>query len=49
MADDLTVALAMARAKLKPPLRRERSWPAVVAAAAFAVSALVFATAAVVA
>ena len=38
-------ALARARGLLKPPLRRERAWPALAAAALPAVSALAFATA----
>ena len=38
-------ALARARGLLKPPLRRERVWPALAAAALLAASALAFATA----
>jgi len=38
-------ALARARGLLKPPLRRERVWPALAAAALLAVSALAFAAA----
>ncbi len=38
-------ALARARGLLKPPLPRERVWPALAAAALLAVSALGFATA----
>ncbi len=49
-ADDAFVrALVSARARLEPPLVRERVWPALAAAAFFAVSALVFATAAILA
>jgi hypothetical protein len=42
-------ALERARARLEPPLRKARAWPAVAAAALFAVSAMVFATAAILA
>jgi hypothetical protein len=42
-------ALAEARAWLEPPVVRERLWPAVLAAMFFAMSALVFATAAILA
>ena len=42
-------ALARARGLLKPPLRRERVWPVLAAAAALAVSALSLATAMVMA
>jgi hypothetical protein len=42
-------ALARARGLLKPPLRRERAWPALAAAALLAVSALGLATAMVMA
>jgi hypothetical protein len=42
-------ALAEARQRIEPPVRRERAWPAVAAAAFFAVSAMVFATAAILA
>jgi len=38
-------ALARARGLLKPPLKRERVWPALAAAALLAVAALGFATA----
>ncbi len=41
--------LDQARAKLSPPVYAERSWPAVAAAAFFAVTALGFATAAIMA
>jgi len=44
-----SAALARARGLLKPPLRRERVWPALAAAALLAVSALAFATAMVMA
>jgi hypothetical protein len=44
-----TEALADARVRLAPPVVRERLWPALLAAAFFAVSALVFATAAILA
>jgi hypothetical protein len=42
-------AMADARIRLEPPVVRERVWPAVTAAALFAVSALIFATAAILA
>jgi hypothetical protein len=42
-------AMADARVRLEPPVLRERAWPALAAAALFAVSALVFATAAILA
>ena len=42
-------AVARARALLTPPVRRERLWPAITAAAFFATSALAFATAMVLA
>jgi uncharacterized membrane protein len=42
-------ALASARARLQPPAPRERIWPALAAAAFFALSALIFATAAILA
>ena len=42
-------ALASARARLQPPVVRDRVWPALAAAAFFALSALIFATAAVLA
>ena len=42
-------AMADARVRLEPPVVRERAWPALAAAALFAVSALVFATAAILA
>jgi hypothetical protein len=42
-------ALASARARLEPPVVRERVWPALAAAAFFALSALIFATAAILA
>jgi hypothetical protein len=42
-------SLARARTWLEPPMRRERVWPAVAAAAFFALSAMVFATAAILA
>jgi hypothetical protein len=40
-------ALENARARLEPPAQRARTWPAVAAAAFFAISAMVFATAAI--
>jgi hypothetical protein len=43
------VAVAQARALLAPPAPRERIWPVLAAAAFFAVSALAFATAMVMA
>jgi len=46
---DFADALARARARLQPPARREPVWPALAAAGFFAVSALVFATAAILA
>jgi hypothetical protein len=42
-------AMARARARLDPPVRVERVWPALAAATFFAVSALAFATAAILA
>ncbi|HEY3887451.1 MAG TPA: hypothetical protein VGL73_02685 [Caulobacteraceae bacterium] len=42
-------AMADARIRLEPPVVRERVWPALAAAALFAISALVFATAAILA
>jgi hypothetical protein len=42
-------ALAAARQRLAPPVVVQRAWPAVAAAAFFAVSALTFATAAILA
>jgi len=42
-------ALADARVRLEPPVVRERLWPALLAALFFAISALVFATAAILA
>ena len=42
-------ALADARVRLEPPVVRERLWPAVLAATFFALSALAFATAAILA
>jgi hypothetical protein len=42
-------AMADARIRLEPPVVREQVWPAVAAAALFAVSALIFATAAILA
>jgi hypothetical protein len=49
-ADDaFSEAMADARIRLEPPVVRERVWPALAAAALFAVSALVFATAAILA
>jgi hypothetical protein len=47
--DAFAEALADVRVRLEPPVRRERMWPALAAAAFFAVSALVFATAAILA
>jgi hypothetical protein len=41
--------MARARGLLKAPLKRERAWPALAAAALLAVSALAFATAMVMA
>ena len=43
------VAIGRARALLKPPIERERLWPALAAALFAAVSALAFATAMVMA
>ena len=40
-----SVAMARARGLLKPPVRRERLWPVLTAAAVLAVTALTFATA----
>jgi hypothetical protein len=49
-ADDaFAEALADARVRLEPPVVRERLWPALLAATFFAISALVFATAAILA
>jgi hypothetical protein len=42
-------ALAYARDRLQPPVRRESAWPALAAAAFFAVSAMTFAVAAILA
>jgi hypothetical protein len=42
-------ALERARRRLEPPMRNARAWPAVAAAAFFALSAMVFATAAILA
>jgi hypothetical protein len=42
-------AIARARQQIEAPVRRERAWPAVAAAAVFALSAMVFATAAILA
>jgi hypothetical protein len=42
-------AMEDARLRLEPPVVRERVWPALAAAALFAISALVFATAAILA
>jgi hypothetical protein len=47
--DAFTEALADARVRLEPPVVRERLWPALLAATFFAISALVFATAAILA
>ncbi len=47
--DSHTVALALIRGKLQPRIRPERPLTAVAAAAFFAISALTFATAAVLA
>jgi len=47
--DAFTEALADARVRLEPPVARERLWPALAAAMFFAISALVFATAAILA
>jgi hypothetical protein len=44
-----SAAMARARGLLKAPLKRERAWPALAAAALLAVSALAFATAMVMA
>lgn len=44
-----TEALEEARMRLEPPMRRPRAWPAVAAAAFFALAAMVFATAAILA
>jgi len=44
-----TEALANARMWLEPPVARERLWPAMLAAMFFAMSALAFATAAILA
>ena len=38
-------AVAYARARLAPPVRRETAWPSLAAAGFFAVSALIFAVA----
>ncbi|HLI65027.1 MAG TPA: hypothetical protein VKU90_01565 [Caulobacteraceae bacterium] len=46
--DDFLVAIADVRARLRPPSQRPAPvWPAVAAAALFAVSAMIFATAAI--
>jgi len=42
-------ALAYARERLEPPVRRESVWPALAAAAFFAVCAMTFAVAAILA
>jgi hypothetical protein len=42
-------ALAYARERLEPPVRRESAWPALAAAAFFAVCAMTFAVAAILA
>jgi hypothetical protein len=42
-------ALAYARERLEPPVRRESAWPALAAAAFFAVCAMSFAVAAILA
>ena len=47
--DQPEAVLEEARARLQPPVVRERTWPAVCAAAFFAVSALGFAVAAILA
>ena len=50
MSDEaFAAAMAEARMLLKPPERIERSWPALLAALTFAVCALIFATAAIMA
>ncbi len=46
---DFAEAMADARVRLEPPVVRERLWPAVLAATFFALSALAFATAAILA
>jgi hypothetical protein len=46
---DFAEAMADARLRLERPVVRERVWPALTAAAFFAASALVFATAAILA
>ncbi len=47
--DAFAEAMADARVRLEPPVVRERVWPALAAAALFALSALIFATAAILA
>ena len=47
--DEPAGLLEQARARLQPPIMRERTWPAVAAAAFFAASALGFAVAAILA
>ena len=47
--DSLAQALRRARELLQPPQRRDAMWPALAAAVFFAVSALTFATAAILA
>ena len=42
-------ALAFARERLEPPVRRESAWPALAAAGFFAVCAMTFAVAAILA
>jgi len=42
-------AIAYARERLEPPVRRESAWPALAAAAFFAVCAMTFAVAAILA
>jgi len=42
-------AIAYARERLEPPVRRESAWPAVAAAGFFAVCAMTFAVAAILA
>jgi hypothetical protein len=42
-------ALARARERLEPPVQVRRAWPALAAAAFFAIAAMIFATAAILA
>jgi hypothetical protein len=50
MSDEaFAAAMAEARLLLEPPERIERNWPTLLAALAFAVCALIFATAAIMA